>query len=79
VNLTAASVAFFGLAQRMMDSQPRPLIARSTGVRAQSLLLSSGSLVFVTQPSALFAGSGSLSMSESVDVAILYGEPMTEN
>jgi hypothetical protein len=56
-----------------------PLIVRTTGMRAQSILLPNGSLVFVTQASALFSGSGSLSMSESVDLAILYGQPMTEN
>jgi hypothetical protein len=46
---------------------------------APSILLSDGSLVFVTQAGALFTGSVSLSMSESVDLAILYGQPMTED
>jgi hypothetical protein len=36
-------------------------------------------LIFVTQESALFTESGSLSKSESVDLAILYEHPMTEN
>jgi hypothetical protein len=55
------------------------LTVRTTGVRAQSLLLSNGSLVFVIQASALFVESVSLSMSESVDLAIFYGQPMTED
>jgi hypothetical protein len=55
------------------------LIARTTGLRAPSILLSNESLVFVTQASALFVGSGSLSISETVDLAILSGQPMTEN
>jgi hypothetical protein len=49
-----------------------PLIVKITGVTAQSFLLSNGSLVIVTQANALLAGIGSLSMPESVDLAILF-------
>jgi hypothetical protein len=42
-------------------------------------VLSNGSLVFVTQANALFAEDVSLSISESVDLAILYEQAMTEN
>jgi hypothetical protein len=48
-------------------------------VTVPSILLSDGPLVFVTQGRALFAGSISLSRSESVDLAIPHGHLMTEN
>jgi hypothetical protein len=56
-----------------------PLTVKTARVRAPSIPLSNGSLVFVTQASALFTESVSLSMPESVDLAIRYGQPIAEN
>jgi hypothetical protein len=51
----------------------------TSSVAARSISVTDGSIVFLTNGSALFAETVSLSLGDHSDLAIAYGQPTSEN